>query len=130
MLPEPWDDTVEAWTEGTPFAVRDRYHGLALTAFGVMSLWGERTGASLIVDPVEGELLSAGADASELSRGEVDFVVGGFYALRTPESCELPDAEGAGLFRRARERLDRWPAEQHLGLLAAGAGRSLVNLLA
>ena len=55
--PVEWQPAVDAWTEGLNLAMRpDIWHAIVRTAFGKITLWGERTGCSLSISPVYGRL--------------------------------------------------------------------------
>ncbi|MFI1915929.1 GAD-like domain-containing protein [Nocardia sp. NPDC020380] len=53
--PEKWQPAVDEWTSGIdlPFG-QDRWVAVTRSAFGDMTLWGERTGLSLTVTPYRG----------------------------------------------------------------------------
>jgi hypothetical protein len=154
VWPEPWEDVLEEWLRDTPLADQDRFHVLACSAFGVMYLWGERSGGSVIIDPHTGTFYHSRLEEAAFRTGKVDFAVGTFFAMRTGGRCDYTDARGEPLFARARERLGplepgeiftfasalalggprtlealtRDPAAEHLVFLAQTVERTVVSL--
>ena len=47
--PEEYEAVVDEWLKDTPFEFMDKYHLIAIGAFGEMILWGEKTGNSLSI---------------------------------------------------------------------------------
>ena len=57
--PVEWQPAVDAWTDGLiPHLAMgpDTWHAITRTAFGEFALWGERTGCSLHIDPLHGQI--------------------------------------------------------------------------
>ncbi len=65
--PVVWQPAVDAWTANLNLAMGpDRYHAITRNAFGSVDLWGERTGASLTIEPVHGMIFPNAANADEM----------------------------------------------------------------
>mgnify|MGYP000878213673 FL=1 len=70
--PAEWQPVVDAWTANLDLAMgTDTWHAIARTAFGELFLWGERTGASLSIDPVLGHIYPT-ASSIEMMETEAD----------------------------------------------------------
>ena len=62
--PVEWQPAVDAWTDGLdPHLAMgpDTWHAITRTAFGKFNLWGERTGCSLSILPVHGQIYPTAA---------------------------------------------------------------------
>ena len=62
--PVEWQPAVDAWTEDLiPHLAMgpDTWHAITRTAFGKFNLWGERTGCSLSILPVHGQIYPTAA---------------------------------------------------------------------
>ena len=67
--PVEWQPAVDAWTDGLiPHLAMgpDTWHAITRTAFGEFALWGERTGCSLSVLPVHGQIYQTSGAAQEM----------------------------------------------------------------
>ena len=68
--PVEWQPAVDAWTDGLdPHLAMgpDTWHAIIRTAFGEFALWGERTGCSLSVLPVHGQIYQTSGAAQEMN---------------------------------------------------------------
>ena len=68
--PVEWQPAVDAWTDGLiPHLAMgpDTWHAITRTAFGELSLWGERTGRSLAINPVLGNIYPMADSAQRMS---------------------------------------------------------------
>ncbi len=51
--PEEYEPVLEAWIGDTPFMEHDAYHIIGRGAFGDLYFWGEKSGRSLTIMPVD-----------------------------------------------------------------------------
>ena len=68
--PVEWQPAVDAWTDGLdPHLAMgpDTWHAITRTAFGEFNLWGERTGCSLSILPVHGQIYQTSGAAQEMN---------------------------------------------------------------
>ena len=68
--PVEWQPAVDAWTEDLiPHLAMgpDTWHAITRTAFGEFALWGERTGCSLSILPVHGQIYQTSGAAQEMN---------------------------------------------------------------
>ena len=60
--PVEWQPAVDAWTTDLNLVMgSDTWHAITRTAFGKFNLWGERTGCSLSILPVHGQIYPTAA---------------------------------------------------------------------
>ncbi|MDO5287205.1 MAG: GAD-like domain-containing protein [Actinomycetia bacterium] len=70
--PVEWQPVVDAWTANLDLAMgTDTWHAIVRNAFGRMTLWGERTGRSLTIEPVFGHIYPTAASI-EMMKTERD----------------------------------------------------------
>jgi hypothetical protein len=50
--PEEYEPVLDAWIGETPYMDKDAYHIIARSAFGNLFFWGERSGSTLVIEPV------------------------------------------------------------------------------
>ncbi|MFI9405273.1 GAD-like domain-containing protein [Nocardia sp. NPDC052316] len=120
--PEEWQTTVDEWTAGVdlPFG-DDKWVAVTRSAFGRMTLWGQRTGLSLTVIPYSGWLLPMDmtSDMSDDFGRDVQI----FTSLRAA-SGDLLDPDGDDdkpLFKRVLKRLGPVGPDTMYGFVPAQA---------
>jgi len=116
--PDQYAPVVEAWLDGTPFEERDSYHAIAVSAFGELFLWGEKTGFSISVQTLWGMIFPADA-AAEVADGNSDFLVRAFFMAKEKEQLDQLDDAEHPLFGRAVRKLGVLETGQIYGLVPA-----------
>ncbi|VGO11004.1 hypothetical protein AMB3_4031 [plant metagenome] len=129
--PADYEDVLEEWLAGTPFAELDDFHVFARSAFGSLYLCGGKTGASVsllcsihAIDALKRELKPKSAEQVESS-------VLSFFGAAEPEHFDLTDERGAPLFKRALKALGPLTHEEIYGFepaIVAGGNLRLENL--
>ena len=104
--PVEWQPVVDAWTANLDLVMgTDTWHAIVRDAFGEMTLWGERTGQSLTIEPVYGQIYPT-ADSIEMMETEwerdlmIEEAVGGPAILET----DLLGSDEKPLFARALKK--------------------------
>ncbi len=105
--PVEWAPAVEAWTANLDLAMGpDRWHAIVRNAFGEMTLWGERTGRSLSIEPVHGMIFPDSSSIKHMGteRGRnilIENAVSGPGIMKT----DLLGSDERPLFERAVKAL-------------------------
>ena len=116
--PSDYAAVVEAWLEGTEFEGRDNYHAIALSAFGKVFLWGQRTGRSISISSLWGMIFPCD-ESEEVAAGESDFMIRTFFSATGKEELDQPDDARRPLFDRTVEKLGVLGTGQMYGLAPA-----------
>ena len=100
--PVEWAPAVAAWTKDLNLKIgQDNWHAIGRNAFGQMELWGERTGLSLIIEPVHGLIVPSQDAASRMGTEQLrnNQIVALLYT--TPTAKGLFGQDERPLFDRA-----------------------------
>ncbi|MFC5751677.1 GAD-like domain-containing protein [Actinomadura rugatobispora] len=104
--PVAWQPAVDTWTADLELDPGpDRWCAVTRSAFGQLSLWGDRTGMALTINPVFGTIFPD--DQSDEMDSQFDRDLQLYSALLTQQARAL-DIDGddeVGLFDRVLERL-------------------------
>ncbi|MFE6922455.1 GAD-like domain-containing protein [Nocardia sp. NPDC057663] len=125
--PEEWQPAVDEWISGLKLPFHDDWIPFTRTAFGKLTMWGNRTGRSLTIDPQNGFIVPI--DQSGNMADELDVKLQILVAIDTDaELLELWDEDGDDdkpMFRRVRKRLGGLDASTMYGCVpAVGLGGS------
>lgn len=104
--PEEYKEVVEEWLKDTPFESFDRYHLIAIGAFGEMILWGEETGNSLTITSSYGMIFPS--DQTEFIEGDIngyDFLIKALFSGMSKTSMDIKDINGEFIFEKVRTLL-------------------------
>ena len=99
--PAEFDDSLEAWLGDTSILEEDAYHVIGRSGFGDLYLWGEKNGHKYVLNPANGWVLQEDGDRSEIASRGGDSPLKRFFAVITPEFCDLSDEKKNALFARA-----------------------------
>lgn len=116
--PDDYAPVVEAWLEGTPFEGYDSYHTIALSAFGEMFLWGEKTGRSISILSLRGMIFPCD-ESEDVAAGRNDFMIRTFFGATAKDELDQRDDARRPLFDRAARKLGVLNAGQMYGLVPA-----------
>lgn len=128
--PDEYAPVVATWLEGTPFDGMDNYHAIALSAFGKLFLWGEKTGPSLSINAIWG-MISPNDDSKRVSEGKSDFLIRTFFSNKEKDQLDQTDEDEHPLFDRAVKQLGILRPGEMYGLfpaLALGGSCELEHL--
>jgi hypothetical protein len=124
--PQEYEPVAEAWLGETRFAHEDRYHLIALGAFGTLYFWGEKNGGNLTV---------MAPDAVALPRRvrwqDLEAAMRAFFGVHQPGASDFSDTSGKPLFARALNKLGRLAPGEMYGFvpaLALGGPATLEHL--
>ena len=104
--PEEYKDVVDEWLKDTPFEFLDKYHLIAIGAFGEMILWGEKTGNSLSITAHNGMIFPS--DQTEFIEGDsngYDFLIKALFSGLSKTSMDIKDINGEFIFDKVRTLL-------------------------
>lgn len=116
--PEKYAPAVDAWLEGTQFEGHDSYHAIAISAFGELFLWGERTGRSISIAS-SWSMIFPCDESNDVAAGRSDFLIRTFFGTQSKENLDLLDDVEHPLFDRAAKRLGVLDTGQIYGLVPA-----------
>ena len=106
--PRDFDATVEEWLKGTKYwePESNPCHVIGRTAFGKLYLWCEKTGKSLMIDPLMGAVFHLGSeDVEYIARGEAWIPIGSFIAAAKQDEFDEEDKNDKPLFDRIHKKL-------------------------
>ncbi|VFR51825.1 hypothetical protein BRI6_4080 [plant metagenome] len=129
--PRDYEDVLEEWLAGTPFAELDDFHVFARSAFGDLYLCGTKTGASVrLLCPLHSILAQKRNLVAKTPR-QVDDSLASFFGATEPEAHDMTAEDGAPLFKRAFKLLGALAHDEIYGFepaLVAGGNLRLENL--
>ena len=91
--PDDYKDTMDSWLKGTGVDELDTFHVIARSGFGELFLWGEKTGQSWNIEPVNGRLFNQGNDEKDIAAGKANDRVQGFFSVIKVNSVNLEDVD-------------------------------------
>ena len=104
--PESYKEVVEEWLKNTPFESIDKYHLIAIGAFGEMILWGEKTGNSLTITASHGMIFPS--DKTEFIEEDddgYDFLIKALFSGMRKTSMDVKDINGEFIFEKVKTLL-------------------------
>ncbi|MFF0612733.1 GAD-like domain-containing protein [Nocardia tengchongensis] len=127
--PEQWQPVVDAWTDGLdlPFGT-DTWIAVSRSAFGAMSLWGQRTGMSLTIRPWYGWIspFDKSADMEEPFDRDVQ-ILSSLVADAYDDALDLDADDDKLLFKRVLKRLGPVGSDTMYGFVPAiGLGGAMM----
>lgn len=102
--PDEWRSCFDEWLEPVELPVHDNYHVVARNAFGNLECWGERTGPSLALDVVFGEL-HLNDQSRNLQLHGRDALFRAWLLALEPGILDISRPDGTGVFATARAAL-------------------------
>ena len=96
--PDGYKSIVSEWLKDTPFENKDNYHLIALSGFGKIFLWGEKTGTSPSITASHGIFLPRN-ESEFIKKNGYDFLVKTLFSCLDKDSLDIEDKP---LFERAR----------------------------
>lgn len=109
--PAEFDDDMELWIGDTPLVEEDAYHVIGRSGFGDLFLWGEKNGFKYLVNAAHGWILQEDGDRAEIAARGSEAALKRFFAVLTPDYCDVTGVDKQPLFERAVSRLG--PLAQH-----------------
>ena len=103
--PEEYEPVLQAWIGDTDFVEHDTYHIIARSAFGVLLLWGERTGTSLTIMSLDYVAFPSEGDEKDIAEGRSDDAVKCIFRFSAPEDFEYENDAAELLFQPALQKL-------------------------
>lgn len=91
--PDDYTDVVNTWLKGTGVLELDKFHVIARSGFGVMYLWGENSGQSWNIEPLEGRIFHNGNDEEKIKNGKANDLVQEFFGVISKDNLDLKDRE-------------------------------------
>ncbi|MFG1790432.1 GAD-like domain-containing protein [Nocardia sp. NPDC049149] len=120
--PEEWQTSVDEWTSGVdlPFG-DDKWIAVTRSAFGRVSLWGERTGLSLTIIPYAGWVMPMD-NSSEMSDDfERDLQILSSLEVASGDLLDPDGDDDKPLFKRVLKRLGPVGPDTMYGFVPAHA---------
>ncbi|MFC6011507.1 GAD-like domain-containing protein [Nocardia lasii] len=125
--PDEWQPVVDEWISDMEMPFHDQWTPFTRTAFGVLTMWGARTGKSLTIDTQNGLIIPVDQTESMIDELDIDLQVMVALDVR-PEVREFSDKDGDDdepMFRRVHKRLGDLDASTMYGCVpAVGLGGS------
>lgn len=90
--PNDYKALVNTWLKGTGILETDNFHVFARSGFGVLYLWGEKTGRSWNIEPLNGRIFSNGNYQKEILAGNADDVIQSFFGIVSPDTIDTKDS--------------------------------------
>ena len=109
--PQAYEDIIDHWLADKEFYSQDTYHVIARNAFGLLYVWGEKSGYCLTISSSLGHYSRR---ASKLKGDKLDFGVRVFFSSMNPEYNDFGD-----LFIPSLKRLGKLRADEMYGLVPA-----------
>lgn len=128
--PAEFEPIVEEWLAGSGAEDRDSYHTVARTAFGELFLWGEKSGQTITVTPLDATVYSYPDEKRLLTRP--DSAIASFFSDQDPEGLDFEDENEKPLFKKAVKKLGKLKADEMYGFepaLCIGGMPRLENLV-
>jgi len=129
--PDEYADMLAQWLDLSPFKGQDDYQVIARTAFGCLSVWGTKSGASLEINAPHGLIFPNPAAAKYVQQGRDEIAVQSFFVSLAKNHTDFADEGGKPLFTRARAKLGALEPDEMYAFepaLALGGTATLANL--
>lgn len=129
--PDDYQATLDDWLRETPLPAIDKLHVFARTAFGKLYVWGERSGASVVVVPASHGIVCL---KNEVQRtvNDPDFSMACFFSGSDLNDFDMKDSARKELFKRALKKLGPLSPNQMYGFepaIVAGGSADLTSLV-
>ena len=133
--PKDYEEALAYWLRGTEFEERqllgvDKYHVIAIGAFGRMFIWGETSGQSIKINPGYAMILPTNK-TEDLNKFCSERCIELFFATMSKDLVDEKDLDDRLLFERALEKLGPLENGEIYGFvpaLALGGEPKLENL--
>lgn len=89
--PADYDGALQTWLKGTSVSRLDTFHVIARSGFGDLYLWGEKTGQSWNIEPMNGRLFNNGSKEKEIAAGEGNDQIEAFFGVIDPGYVDAID---------------------------------------
>ncbi|WP_394230431.1 GAD-like domain-containing protein, partial [Shewanella colwelliana] len=99
--PADYDDVLERFLEPTDFPEHDTYHVIARNAWGDLYLWGEQTGDSLDITPMNHWVSTGQGCAAYIAKGEANKRIELFFAFQEAIDEDTQDENDEPMFESA-----------------------------
>lgn len=103
--PADYEDVVDAWLAGTPFAEADTFHAIARSAFGDLYLCGEKTGPCVTLACALTSIIALQKEVRPKDAEELNLEIRIFFSGASPSGSDLKDIHRKPLFTRALKTL-------------------------
>ncbi|UUA71075.1 GAD-like domain-containing protein [Cellvibrio sp. QJXJ] len=90
--PNDYKSLVYTWLKGTGILETDNFHVFARSGFGVLYLWGEKTGRSWSIEPLNGRIFNNGSYQKEILADNADDVIQSFFGIISPDTIDTKDS--------------------------------------
>ena len=130
--PDEYKEVVEEWLKDTPFESLDKYHLIAIGAFGEMILWGEETGNSLSITACSGMIFPT--DKSRFIEGRsdgLDFLIRASFSGLEKSYMDVKDDNRKFMFEKVKTLLGILKPGEIYGFspsLMMGGNASIYNI--
>lgn len=111
--PSLFTPVVDAWLAGSAAQDRDVYHAFARTAFGELFLWGEKTGQTVTITPLDATIYFYPDDKRLLTRP--DSAIASFFSDQSPDDLDFEDEKEKPLFKKAIKKLGKLKHDEMYG---------------
>lgn len=111
--PSAFTPVVDAWLAGSAAQDRDVYHAFARTAFGELFLWGEKTGQTVTISPLDGIIYFYPDDKRLLTRP--DSAIASFFSDQSPDDLDFEDEKEKPLFKKSNKKLGKLKHDEMYG---------------
>lgn len=101
--PDDYQEVVDEWLKDTPFESYDKYYLIALSAFGKMFLWGEKTGSSLTITASYGMIFPRDkSDFIKAENGDMELLLKLFFSGMDNNKLDMKDVNEKKMFNKAK----------------------------
>lgn len=129
--PKEYESIVDLWLKDTPFSNSDKYHLIALGAFGDMVLWGEKNANDLSINATYG-LIFYNDKSKRLEREDgYELSLKILFVAAQKEDFDLEDNNGNYLFEKTKALYGKLYPDEIYGFapaLAMGGECSIKHL--
>jgi hypothetical protein len=101
--PDDWQPVVDAWLKNTPYEQFGRFYAISRTAFGMIRLFNEKIGTTVVVRPLMAQIDSRNVRTDKTAEDLANSV--GIALTRMPEDLDFYDDQDELLFDRAVAKL-------------------------
>lgn len=100
--PEEVRPAIELWLEDSDLLDANSYTMIARSAFGQIFLWGKKTGANVIIDPIYGTVT---VFEPHFNENEEDLELIAFFGSKVKKNFDFKDWKEKPLFKKALKKL-------------------------
>lgn len=117
--PDDYEEALEAWIGDSAAMERDAYYVIARSAFGVLYLWGKKTGYQYRINTPAGWITEMNGHSKRIQEEGEDVALGSFFRNRVPEDEDELDAQDNPLLEPCLEKFGPLNQDECFGFVPA-----------